>query len=52
MLNEGLSKKEVMEILDKKLSKDFSYKSGSILGSMCTNAFDFGKEIYYKSLFI
>jgi tyrosine decarboxylase/aspartate 1-decarboxylase len=48
MLKEGLSKKEITEILEKKLKKDFSYDSGSILGSMCTNPHDFGKEIYMK----
>ncbi|MBY9007162.1 MAG: tyrosine decarboxylase MfnA [Candidatus Lokiarchaeota archaeon] len=48
MLNEGIDRKEIMDILEKKLSKDFSYDSGSILGSMCTTAFDFGKEVYYK----
>ncbi len=50
MLKKGISKKEIINILEKKLSDDFEYDSGSILGSMCTNAFDFGKEIYYKYL--
>ncbi|MBY8982925.1 MAG: tyrosine decarboxylase MfnA [Candidatus Lokiarchaeota archaeon] len=50
MLKERLNKQEILDILKKKLSSDFNYDSGSILGSMCTSAFDFGKEIYYKYL--
>jgi tyrosine decarboxylase/aspartate 1-decarboxylase len=50
MLNEGLSKHEIIKLLEEKLSKDFSYESGSILGSMCTDPLDFGKEIYSKYL--
>ncbi len=50
MLNEGLSKQKIIKILEEKLSQDFSYKSGSILGSMCTDPLDFGKEIYIKYL--
>jgi len=48
MLKDGLSKQEITEILEKKLKKDFSYDSGSILGSMCTDPHDFGKEIFMK----
>jgi tyrosine decarboxylase/aspartate 1-decarboxylase len=48
MLKEGLTKQEITEILEKKLKQDFSYDSGSILGSMCTEPHDFGKEIYMK----
>jgi tyrosine decarboxylase/aspartate 1-decarboxylase len=48
MLKEGLEKQKIKEILEKKLSKDFTYDSGYILGSMCTDALEFGKEIYAK----
>ncbi|MBY9017286.1 MAG: tyrosine decarboxylase MfnA [Candidatus Lokiarchaeota archaeon] len=48
MLKEGLTKQEITEILKNKLKQDFSYDSGSILGSMCTYPNDFGKEIYMK----
>jgi len=48
MLDEGLNKREIQKILEKKLSSDCSYNSGYILGSMCTDAHDFGKEIYCK----
>ena len=50
MLKEGLEKQEILKILEKKLEKDFSYNSGSILGSMCTEPLDFGVEIYTKYL--
>lgn len=48
MLKEGLEKQEILKILEKKLEKDFSYNSGSILGSMCTEPLDFGVEVYMK----
>ncbi|MFX0140832.1 MAG: aminotransferase class V-fold PLP-dependent enzyme, partial [Candidatus Hodarchaeota archaeon] len=48
MLREGLEKQEILKILDKKLKKDYSFTSGSILGSMCTDPFDFGVEVYMK----
>jgi len=48
MLREGLKKSEIIRILEKKLSQDYSYESGYILGSMCSEPIDFGKEIYVK----
>ena len=48
MLKEGLEKQEILKILNEKLKKDYSYQSGSILGSMCTEPFNFGVEIYMK----
>ncbi|MFX1258517.1 MAG: tyrosine decarboxylase MfnA [Promethearchaeota archaeon] len=48
MLREGQEKQEILKILNKKLNKDYSYDSGSILGSMCTEPLDFGVEIYMK----
>ncbi len=48
MREDGLNKQEVFKILEKKLERDFSYKSGSILGSMCTEPLDFGVEVYVK----
>ncbi|MFX1297572.1 MAG: tyrosine decarboxylase MfnA [Promethearchaeota archaeon] len=50
MRENGLSKQEILKILEKKLERDFSYNSGSILGSMCTEPLDFGVEIYMKYL--
>lgn len=46
MQEKGLNKKEITKILDEKLKTDLSYDSGYILGSMCTDALDLGKEIY------
>ena len=48
MQEEGLEKQEILKILEKKLKNDYSYNTGSILGSMCTKPFDFGVEIYMK----
>ena len=48
MQESGLDKLEVIKILEEKLKSDYSYDSGSILGSMCTEPLDFGKEIYAK----
>ncbi|MFX0042307.1 MAG: tyrosine decarboxylase MfnA [Candidatus Hodarchaeota archaeon] len=48
MLEEGLKKQEILKILEEKLKKDFTYESGSILGSMCTEPLEFGKEVYLK----
>jgi len=46
MLKEGLEKQEILKILDEKLKSDYSYKSGSILGSMCTEPLAFAVEVY------
>ena len=48
MQEEGLEKREILNLLEKKLEKDFSYDSGFILGSMCTEPLDIAKEIYIK----
>jgi len=48
MREKGLDKQEIIKILEKKLQKDFSYDSGSILGSMCTEPLEIGKEFYIK----
>ncbi|NVM43455.1 MAG: tyrosine decarboxylase MfnA [Candidatus Lokiarchaeota archaeon] len=48
MEEDGLEKRDILHLLEKKLEKDFSYDSGSILGSMCTEPLDFAKEIYLK----
>ncbi|MFX1256448.1 MAG: tyrosine decarboxylase MfnA [Promethearchaeota archaeon] len=50
MLRDGLKKREIFKILNEKLSQDFDYESGFILGSMCTNPLDFGKEVYMRFL--
>jgi tyrosine decarboxylase/aspartate 1-decarboxylase len=48
MLDKGLNKQEIRRILEEKLSPDYSYDSGFILGSMCTDAHKFAKSIYCK----
>ena len=48
MQEKGLKKQEILSILEKKLEKDFSYSTGSVLGSMCTEPLDLGVEIYMK----
>jgi len=48
MLEEGLKKQEILKILEEKLKNDFTYESGSILGSMCTEPLELGKEVYLK----
>jgi tyrosine decarboxylase/aspartate 1-decarboxylase len=50
MLKEGLDKQEILKVLEEKLSSDSRYESGTILGSMCTNPLDIGKEVYMKYL--
>ncbi len=48
MQEEGLEKREILNLLERKLEKDFSYDSGFILGSMCTEPLEIAKEIYIK----
>jgi len=48
MQKEGIEKQKILELLEKKLKKDLSYDSGSILGSMCTEPLNIAKEINNK----
>ncbi|MFX0009465.1 MAG: tyrosine decarboxylase MfnA [Candidatus Hermodarchaeota archaeon] len=48
MQENGISEKEILNLLEKKLEKDYDYNSGSILGSMCTEPLELGKQIYLK----
>ncbi|MFW9951230.1 MAG: aminotransferase class I/II-fold pyridoxal phosphate-dependent enzyme, partial [Candidatus Thorarchaeota archaeon] len=48
MQEKGLSKQEILELLNKKLENDYTYDSGSILGSMCTEPLELAKEVYMK----
>lgn len=48
MQENGLSEKEILNLLEKKLEKDYNYNSGSILGSMCTEPLELGKQVYLK----
>jgi len=48
MQKEGIEKQKILELLEKKLKKDLSYDSGSILGSMCSEPLNIAKEIHNK----
>lgn len=45
-----INKDEILKELDLIQEKDLKYSSGRILGSMCTEAHPFGKEVYIKFL--
>lgn len=48
MLKQGLNKQEILRLIDEKLKIDHKYNDGTILGSMCTEPLDFGREVYLK----
>jgi len=47
---QGLSQNAIINELEAKLQRDFTYSSGKILCSMCTNPHSFAKQIYQKYL--
>jgi len=50
MHQKGLPKTLVLQQLKSKLKEDFTYDSGKILGSMCTEPHAFAKQVYTKFL--
>lgn len=50
MEDQLLKKSEILEELDYYYKQDYTYKSGRILGSMCTEPHPFAKEIFIKFL--
>jgi tyrosine decarboxylase/aspartate 1-decarboxylase len=46
----GLSRDEVLKLLDNAQAKDMSYSGGRILGSMCTSPHELGREVYSRFL--
>lgn len=46
MREKGLSRHQIMELLDNHLAKDTEFRSGKIVGSMCTEPHGFAKQIY------
>jgi tyrosine decarboxylase/aspartate 1-decarboxylase len=46
----GIPKKIVLELLGDYLKEDLTYKSGRILGSMCTSPHPFAKRIFGKTM--
>lgn len=45
-----IAKAKILKNLDKFQAKDYKYDDGRILGSMCTSAHPFSKEIFFKFL--
>lgn len=50
MEDKPISKQEILKKLDALQSMDLKYGDGRILGSMCTEAHPFAKEVYFKFL--
>jgi tyrosine decarboxylase/aspartate 1-decarboxylase len=50
MQEEGLPKNVILKELNRRLKGDFSYASGRILGSMCTQPHSFAKQVYIEHL--
>jgi tyrosine decarboxylase / aspartate 1-decarboxylase len=46
LLSKGSSQKRVLEELELRLQKDFTYKSGRIIGSMCNDPHPFARKVY------
>lgn len=44
----GVSAKEVLRELEERLASDMSYRSGRILGSMCTSPHPLARKIFFK----
>ena len=50
MNEKGIPKEEILQELENRTAKDMTYKSGKILGSMCSSPHEFAREIYIKYL--
>ena len=50
MENEGLPQSSVLKELESRLSRDFTYSSGRIIGSMCTYPHPLGRKVYTRFL--
>jgi len=50
MENEGLSQSSVLKELELRLSRDFTYSSGRIIGSMCTCPHPLARKVYTRFL--
>jgi tyrosine decarboxylase/aspartate 1-decarboxylase len=50
MKEKGLPAKTVLKEIESRLNKDFTFNSGKVLGSMCTNPHDLAKEVYARFL--
>ena len=50
MQNNGLPQKRILEELELRLAKDFTYESGRIIGSMCNNPHRLARKVYARYL--
>jgi tyrosine decarboxylase/aspartate 1-decarboxylase len=50
MNQKGLSTEKLLEELDSRFRKDFTYESGRIIGSMCTNPHPLARKVYSRFL--
>jgi tyrosine decarboxylase/aspartate 1-decarboxylase len=48
MLKNGIPKRTILKELESRLEKDYTFESGKIIGSMCTNPHPFSKRVYPK----
>ena len=50
MEDKPIDKKKILDELEQLHNLDYKYSDGRILGSMCTEAHPFAKEVYVKFL--
>ena len=50
MENKGVSREAVFAELESRLTKDLTFESGKIIGSMCTKSHRFGAKLYNRFL--
>jgi tyrosine decarboxylase/aspartate 1-decarboxylase len=48
LLCKGMPQKEILKELELKLKKDFTYRSGRIIGSMCNDPRPFARKVYTR----
>jgi tyrosine decarboxylase/aspartate 1-decarboxylase len=48
MEERGLSREDVLKLLDMAQTKDLTYSGGRILGSMCTSPHELGREVFSR----
>lgn len=50
MNKKGLSEEKLLQELESRFRKDFTYESGRIIGSMCTNPHPLARKVYSRFL--
>lgn len=48
MLSKGVPQRKVLQELESRLKKDFTYKSGRIIGSMCNDPHPLARKVYAR----